>query len=386
MSPKTGTNVPRTGGCLVIKNDGMGDMALAIELLNDLSREYGGALDVVCCDVARPIVERNVRTRRIYSVSRDLHYTWPRLDQRAFWSRSKDLAKALLLRPDKRDIEVRNELARTSYDFALVLRRFVRQSTFFFMGAVNAKRKVACWQYPTNISSRSATQNTSGWEHVVASHDILHEMEYYDAIYERTLGRKIEHKCNQGGGRSIGVFAFVLGNVKKGPSPEIWKTVMRAFLQEGRKVEIYGGRDTEKSYSSFSLDNGVRLNTADVGVLTSAERIRETAVLAIGNDTGLMHLVDGVPVTVFCSGETPFRFFPKPNHEEQYVIHRGVPCMDCGYCRRDRRYCVDFSATEIIAMVRLVLQRKLHSGVTFLPSGGRYAVAHRWVDGLVHPY
>ncbi|MEO0337418.1 MAG: hypothetical protein AAF202_13565, partial [Pseudomonadota bacterium] len=57
--------------CLVIKNDGIGDLILCSGVLKSLAENYGGQIDLVTCEENRPIVELMSFVGRAYYLSRD---------------------------------------------------------------------------------------------------------------------------------------------------------------------------------------------------------------------------------------------------------------------------------------------------------------------------
>ena len=121
--------------CLVIKNDGIGDLILASGLIADLARELG-PLDLVTCEANREVAGNIPGVREVLYVSRDaLHY------------RPWSLRLGLRWRGgEPRDRAVLRELRQRVYGTAICLRRFVRQSSLILMGAARAERRLCCWQ------------------------------------------------------------------------------------------------------------------------------------------------------------------------------------------------------------------------------------------------
>jgi len=373
--------------CLVIKNDGIGDLVLAIDQINHLSNCFEGKLDILCCEISKPIAERYLNVQKIFTVSRDLHLMLPPKKHRFFLAYLKDIVKSIIYRPTKNDRLVAEMLRNTKYETVIVLRRFIRQSTFYYMKNVVADEKICCWQYPTNLSVQRAKKLSSGWTHLESEHEIRHESEYYKRILEPKYGvisttQLGKHGCNDNIEKNIA--AIVLGNVKKGLSPDLWKNIMVLLQEKGYVLEVYGGKDAEKEYHQFCKKHSIKLHAGKLGLIESADRISQKAATILGNDTGLMHLVacSDAKFLVICSGETPYRFFPWASERNQYVIYNGLDCYDCGYCSKAARYCVDMSLDDLKKLIVKVLSEEVQPGVLNISNKKNYNIAYRWVSGV----
>ena len=75
--------------------------------------------------------------------------------------------------------------------------------------------------------------------------------------------------------RNQKAIAAILGNVKKGISPEIWKEVIKTIIKLGYKVDIYGGKDTHGEYQKFCQENNIKLYANKLSLSDSGDKIKE---------------------------------------------------------------------------------------------------------------
>src|SRR4051794_1599743 len=100
--------------CLVIKNDGLGDLVLMSGLIGSIGERFGGDVDLLTCQENREIAEGiEPLGERIY-VTRAA----PRL------SATGQRFGLVLPRVKGSDAEVLKQLRRRRYDVAITLRRF----------------------------------------------------------------------------------------------------------------------------------------------------------------------------------------------------------------------------------------------------------------------
>ena len=80
MSPADGL----PGPCLVIKNDGLGDLVLASGLIAGLAEAFDGELDLLTCGPNRELASLVPGVRRVLTVSRQGPVYWPGLSHLGF--------------------------------------------------------------------------------------------------------------------------------------------------------------------------------------------------------------------------------------------------------------------------------------------------------------
>src|SRR5438105_14033226 len=112
--------------CLVIKNDGIGDLILASGLIASLGARFDGNVDLVTCEENREVAEGIEPLRERFCVSRDSM----RFSRRA-WQLGM-----LWPRMPSTDAAVLRTIRSREYDVAISLRRFIRQNSLVIMGAV----------------------------------------------------------------------------------------------------------------------------------------------------------------------------------------------------------------------------------------------------------
>ncbi len=346
--------------CLVIKNDGIGDLILSSGVLSEVSKHFDGDMDLVTCEQNREIVDMIPGVRNTFYVSRDnLKYSHARPKQT----------------PTDNDKQTLLQIAGIEYDQAICLRRFIRESSLMIMNCVSAKEKFCCWQMPTNAGFADATRLSVGWTHFDGDKYTLSELEYYwqfcskilnksiDAMPELTINAFDSETNYEEKKLAIGISE---GTVKL--SKSLWLSIVDQLLQQGWEVHLFG--DTNQiELSEIICRSSPKLKlVSHVGELSLAET---TEILGrfnyyIGNDTGLSHLASLVvpKVLIILGGGTFARFFPWPNRPDQYAIFFGLDCFDCNWqCKFSSKYCL-----ELITADKLVNYfSKIEKGVKLPP-------------------
>ncbi len=103
--------------CIVIKNDGIGDLVLASGIISRLHEIYNEGVDLVTCEENREIAAKIPNLRNIFYISRSIE--------------SKTTVSCVNLKKyvasgPKSDIKVLKEISKNNYDDAFCLRRFIR--------------------------------------------------------------------------------------------------------------------------------------------------------------------------------------------------------------------------------------------------------------------
>jgi ADP-heptose:LPS heptosyltransferase len=323
--------------CLVIKNDGIGDLIASSGLISGLAQHFDGSLDLVTCEQNREVAEAIEGVRRVLYISRDglrfrnrpqrLGIAWPKIDPP---SRSSAAA-----------------LRKTRYEVAICLRRYIRVATFACMSLVRARRKFAFWQFPTNLAPPLAEKLNRGWEHLPGDERILPEIAYYRDALKRALDVELDatprlkfigSSSAIRSARTVGLCIGGSGSRWPGAS---WVELAGLLRADGWGIVLFGGPDSAELAGTleraFGCDNRV-------GGRTLEECAAELAPLdaVISNDTGLAHLASLVsPRTiVIMSGVALGRFLPWPDTTNQFVLFHGLDCFDCdGACKFSEKEC-----------------------------------------------
>lgn len=333
--------------CLIIKNDGIGDLILASGLIADLATHFGGA-DLITCEANREIAESIPGVTRCHYVSRDeLRFRY----RPSRWGMLLPVARG----SDKR---VLTELAGARYDMAICLRRFIRVSSLVLMRAVKAEKKHCAWQFPTNVALATARRATKGWAHFSGSQGELSELIYFRSFLKHALGVEFHGtpRLNLAKrGREVAVGKRVglgVGAASSVWPVEHWVGLAKALCADDWDVTVFGGQDC------VSVDRIIRnafpqCNSC-VGAMSfaaTAERLRDFDVF-VGNDTGLMHLASlVVPICLILQGGGTFRrFFPWPEASNQYQIFHALKCFDCNWqCVLPNQDCLNFIRPSAVA-------------------------------------
>ena len=334
-------------GCLVIKNDGLGDLVLTSGILAGLARHVDGPLDLVTCEDHREIAERIPGIRRVLGVSRHgLRYRG--LPRRLGWFWPVVGAE---------DRPVLETLAATEYDTALVLRRFIRQSTFVLMSAARARHRYRAWQLPTNLSRRQAEKLSHGWRSWQGPAEVLSELSYCRDFIAQALGVELEVSPrlelddlgDVGGERDPRALGLSIGGASTNWPTASWLALAERLAGAGWTLHLFGGPDAQGLAGALAERvPACRSHVGRLGYLDSVPLLRSLTAL-IGNDTGFTHFATLlVPrVLVVLGGGTFGRFFPWPDGtlpagHRQVVVFRGLDCYDCDWqCKFPRRHCLD---------------------------------------------
>jgi ADP-heptose:LPS heptosyltransferase len=325
--------------CLVIKNDGIGDLVLASGLIAALGRHFDGNVDLVTCSSNREVAMGIDPLRERYFVSRDaLHFSRRAWDWKILWARvSKD--DAIVLR----------SLRRKHYDFAICLRRFMRQNSLVIMRSVRSSRKLCIWQMPTNASLAMASAASAGWSHYQGPKETLSELSYAQGALEDEFGWKFDARprlsfCKRQtkipASKRVGL--GLSGSSTNWPNGN-WVELAMMLVERGWQISLYGGADMQELSSRIAAKvSGVESFVGRLSWPATASSLG-TCDAYIGNDTGLSHIASLVNLKclIILGGGTFRRFFPWPQSDNQTCIFHGLPCFDCDWqCSFKERYCM----------------------------------------------
>jgi len=329
--------------CLIIKNDGIGDLVLCSGILFELSNKFNGNLDLVTCETNREVAKLIPGIRQIYYVSRD-NLRFP---------------KGGIHRPpiDEDDNVVLIEIALQKYDVAICLRRFIRQSSLIIMNCISAKEKYCCWQIPTNATWEEAENLSRDWNHYRGNKRILSELEYFEVFCSTIFNTNI---CAPPSFSLEGKFDEVQYNGKavamgiSGSSTQpgaIWAELAKYLADDGWTVHLFGG--IQQSDTAIFITKLAPSVINHVGKLTITRTLKylNRFKYFVGTDTGLSHLASLVVpnILVVIGGGTFPRFFPWPDRPSQHVIFYGLDCYDCDWqCKYPSRYCLELISPKIV--------------------------------------
>jgi len=328
--------------CLVIKNDGIGDLVLSSGVIASLATVFKGTLDLVTCEQNRGIAELIPGLRNVYYVSRD----------------NLNFVSYKLPFTCRKDKAVLREISRKQYDTAICLRRFIRQSSLVIMHSVSARKKYCCWQMPTNLPRHLAEKYSKGWFHYNGNMQVLSELEYFWNFCSSFLKDftpsmpvlKIDSNSEKAFFEGNKVALGISGTIGKIPIG-IWVKVAELLSKRGWSVHLVGDK-RESEYADF-IKKIVPSVTSHVGKLSLSETLQLLSRFRyyIGNDTGISHIASLVvpKVLMLLGGGTFLRFFPWPNREGQHVFFYGLDCFDCNWrCKYSKCYCLELLSAPLI--------------------------------------
>jgi len=327
--------------CLIIKNDGIGDLVLASGIIAEISKHFNGNLDLITCEQNREIADMLIGVRRKYYVSRD--------DIQFFKFRGYNRLGLFIPRIKNKDKIVVNQLKSKKYDIAICLRRFIRQSSLILMHYVDADEKYCAWQYPTNATYKMARKYSNRWQHYNGDLTVLPEITYYKNFLETELNINIDpYPRLNFNMRTESIPAkqklgLILGGTGKTWPYGYWASIISKLADNGWDITLYGGKDLI-DLGDFLTNNGgcCKSNIGKMSISASVSDLSNVSAI-IGNDTGLSHLASlVVPKCLIILGGGAFkRFFPWPNSTNQYVVIHALECFDCEWqCKYPENYCL----------------------------------------------
>jgi ADP-heptose:LPS heptosyltransferase len=335
--------------CLIIKNDGIGDLILASGLIAAVGEHYNGKVDLVTCAANQEIAEGIVPLRNRYYVSRDgLRIDTKRYKAGIFPFLRQKKVRFIPSIPDE-DMSVSQALSEQQYDSVVCLRRFIRQSSLVLMQQVRSKKKYCAWQYPTNACLDMAEQATHGWEHYEGESDVLSELSYNKAFLEKVLKTTLSSQprlsfCQKQEGQvATRKIALGLGGNSTNWSFGDWIELCMRLSSVGWKMLLLGGNDAAELAEKISFKVPDAENR--VGQLSwqmTADTLSRCEGY-VGNDTGLSHFASLIldKCLTILGGGTFRRFYPWPGAMNQYAIYHGLDCFDCTWeCKFQDRFCL----------------------------------------------
>lgn len=325
--------------CLIIKNDGIGDLILASGVISTIGRHFGGNVDLLTCFANREIAEGITPLRDRLYVSR--------LGGKFFGPAAR--LGVLFEQTRREDKEVLKDIGRRHYRTVIVLRRFITQSTLQIMRRVHASDRLCAWQFPTNATTEMAGICSKGWKHYQGSPETISELDYYRDFLKSHLA--LDGDCQphldfcrmqpaNPAGRRI---ALGIGGSSTNWSYERWEELALRLEVAGWQPVLLGGGDVANLAKRIVQNSPSVESWVDrIGWMEAADVLSSCQVY-IGNDTGLSHLASLVvpKCLVILGGGTFRRFFPWPDAQNQHLIFHGLPCFDCDWeCLYDQRVCL----------------------------------------------
>jgi len=335
----------KQGSCLVIKNDGIGDLILTSGIVSEISKIFNGQLDLVTCEQNREIVEMIDGIRKPFYISRDKLRFWPYLSRLGLY----------IPKIKGNDLKVLKQLKKRSYHTAIVLRRYIRQNTLIVMSFVKARNKYCTWQFPTNTTHKVAWKFSKSYLHQDGEMAVISEIHYFRQFIDKILNTKINPEPKlmlpsfiQKKGEEKNVALAISGQSKGWPIGN-WIDFIKGIQSKGYKAFLFGGEEDKKIgkiIKSFLPD--CEDFTGKLSFKESIIHLQKMSIM-IGNDTGFTHFASLVlaKVIVILGGGSFKRFFPWPGNKNQYIIYYGMPCFDCDFeCKYPQKLCINMIRVE----------------------------------------
>tara|TARA_B100001123_G_C15290028_1_gene1017136 strand:+ start:161 stop:1318 length:1158 start_codon:yes stop_codon:yes gene_type:complete len=345
--------------CLLIKNDGIGDLILASGIITEISKIFidkGIKTDLITCEQNKEVAENIQGIHTIYYVSRD--------DLKLKRSPTSLYIKYTACGPRK-DINILKQISKIEYSHVFVLRRFMRQSTLAIMLNVKAQEKFCAFQFLTNASDKQAKFCSRGWNRYNIDLKIIPESLFYQELIKKALNKSIDitprlnSHCDKTLTPTVKSIALGIGGLSSKWCLSNWIQLIEWLHKSNWKITILGGNDATET--AEHLLNRFPNITNYVGLLTfkDNEKILKTVEIYVGNDTGLSHYASLFVQRCFIilGGGTFQRFFPWPKSINQYVLYNGLSCFDCDWrCKYKEKFCLtSITSTDLIKYIKDVL-------------------------------
>jgi ADP-heptose:LPS heptosyltransferase len=330
--------------CLVLKNDGIGDLIASSGIIASLASAFDGNLDLVTCEQNRELAGMIAGVRRVHYVTRDGLKFLPVVDRAGlFVPVVRGPARAWA-----RDFGVLARLHAAEYDVAISLRRFIRASTLALMRHCRARERLAAFEFCTNLDAARSDRAAAGWTRFRAPDALLSEQAYFARFVRETLGLELDVTPRlQLTASDVTPVARRVGVCLSGASmrwePARWLRLVGELLASGWQVVLLGGAD-----SAADARRVLAAHPACESLIGQCDFHGSVAPLRslsafIGNDTGFSHFASLlVPrCLILTGGGTHGRFFPWQGATNQYVVYFGLDCFDCDWrCKYAERQCL----------------------------------------------
>lgn len=349
--------------CLVIKNDGMGDLIVASGVISRLSEKFNGNLDLITCSDNRAVAELIPGIRRVLYISRDsiaspVHYF--RHVHRIPLIRKQQIPWSNV----RGDFKVFLHLLTHQYDTAICLRRFIRRTSATLMCLTRAKEKYCCWNISTNISYEDLDILTHKWIRNVPFDYPLWEAEYYAAFLKNVFDWDIETtpKLNFPAyemeepieKHTIGLIITDRG--KRSWPDTNWLTLIQKLVSDKYKIALFGNGEGRRALRARFSENPQI--TDYCGKIPFVEHVRYfvNLPLIVAEDTGLAHLASlcGCRVAVLqAAGSNDGFFFPWTDEvSKNHVIVHSMPCAGFGLADHWQLPCLMDSRIDCISRIK----------------------------------
>lgn len=354
--------------CLVIKNDGIGDIVLFSGLLTSIASEFDGNVDLITRKENYSIANRIPGLRKIFFAERD------HVDDETIYEIS----------------------GKNHYDIAIVPRRFIRKNVFKIMHNVSAKKKFCCWQYPTNLTHKEAQNASKDWKLMQGSESLIPEILYLQIFCQHALSCSLDSTprldirdltSSRHSTESKNHIGICLSGASSRWSYLHWLKLLEGIVEEGLQPVIFGS-SKELTFAN-RLCEKVKSIKSFVGQLNLEQTISEFSKLAcvIANDTGLAHAASlcASKVLIILGGGTFHRFFPWPKKDNQFVIHHGMDCYDCEWrCHHNENLCLDFIEPDSVLryLLRILRNENVPHIIDLNNKAKNYPIAWRLSTGI----
>ena len=373
--------------CLIIKNDGIGDLILASGLIRSIGKLFDGQVDLITCSNNREIAEGIEPLRKRYYISRN-----------TIRFRKGFIAKMGFIVPciNDEDLQALQPIKNQNYDTIICLRRFILQSTLVLMLMVRGKVKYCAWEFHINNILTLAEKVTRGWEHYTGSVEVLSELNYNKTFLENVLQTTLTATpylsfCKkQTSLPATKRIALGLGGSSPNWPYGNWIELAIRLASAGWNLLLLGG-DNVTGLAEHIAKKVPEVDNR-VGQLTwrqTSESLFDCEGY-IGNDTGLSHFASltNKKCVIILGGGTFRRFFPWPRNSNQHVIYHGLGCFDCSWdCKFQDRFCLSLvRPSDVFEYFNQLVYGEAKPERDLNPENKKYQISWRRKPGIKEAY
>ena len=328
--------------CLVIKNDGLGDLICSSGLISQIAEKFDGKTELLTCVQNREIAENIIGLHNIIYVSRDSIATFGIYKE---WHSENRLLQNIYNLPYSSawiDYKAFWRVAASRWDTVISLRRYIRLSSGVLMALAHAEKKYCCWQFPTNVDPETMEKMSQGWRHIVPvpKTQAMWEPEYYSLFLEEVFGQSFTQEPR---------LHIPAANVPELPEGSIglivtyrhprtwldgyWVEIVERLLLKGRHVFIFGDYKGRKLLrNTYAGHPRVHDCCGKLGFLEHFGYFRQMSAI-LAEDTGLTHLaaLARTKILVLQCGRDNGFFFPWSTSNPSYT-HTIFYTKDCSGC------------------------------------------------------
>lgn len=330
---------------LIIKNDGFGDLAMVIHMLNNIKLVNKSKIQIILSKGSESLGQYLNHFNKIF-----FSRIGPQL---------KDNHKIFVNEYDNKIIE---NIKKKKFDIAISLRRYLNFEHIILMNSINAKKKYSCYQFiqSKNLLKYLNQFPLNNWSNILIPKENINDLDYYEYFLKKINFLNSNYKFNsfvkKSNIKKKGLILNLSGE-KSFYKKENFEFLINniSYLFKG-KITIIGKtfqKKTDKKIKNVlkNINNKNIINLYNSSDFKKSIDLIKNSEIYIGFDTGLSHFAVNAKIkSLIILGSGPgFKWFPYPKNKrfnETYWLYK-TPCAGCNNsemkegCFFEKRICVD---------------------------------------------